>query len=260
MLIISGITIWCYFNDIKPGDAANTVIEKIKSFRPWFNNDQNNIINNNTGNNSTNIPTNVNSEIQLSDNPPVYSSKERLERVVKEKIRDIESQPVASSSRVLTSPSLENLNEQAESSWSESSSSTVSSPDSDITVTQASISSASNLIQDVWRNKFSKDLNDKINFIENSFNASDKNLDITNLIDYFAFIINEYNIESNTYNFMKSNSNFNDPELLNSSKESLYYFRQWIAEYQNKFFPSSNVTIEIGTINDSPKILSKNIV
>jgi hypothetical protein len=52
----------------------------------------------------------------MSDNPPVYSSRERLERVVKDRIREIDSQPVASSSRVLTSPSLENLNEQAESS------------------------------------------------------------------------------------------------------------------------------------------------
>jgi hypothetical protein len=244
MLIVSGITIWCYFNDIKPGDATNTVIDKIKSFLYSFNSDQNNIIDNNTGNNSTNIQTNVNSDIQLSDNT------------------------IKAKSRVLTSPSLDNLNEQAESSWNASaSSSNISSPDSDKTITQASISTASdslisgsNLIKNIWRNRLTTDVNDKINFIESCFNTSNKLGDEIKLSDYFAYIINEYNVEIDTYNFMKSNSGFNDKNLLDSTKESLYYFREWIAEYQNKIFPLSNVSIEIGTINDSPKLLNKNIV
>ncbi len=223
MLIVSGITIWCYFNDIKPGDATNTVIDKIKSFLYSFNSDQNNIIDNNTGNNSTNIQTNVNSDIQLSDN----------------------TNPIKGKSRVLTSPSLDNLNEQAESSWNASaSSSNISSPDSDKTITQASISTASdslisgsNLIKNIWRNRLTTDVNDKINFIESCFNTSNKLGDEIKLSDYFAYIINEYNVEIDTYNFMKSNTGFNDKNLLDSTKESLYYFREWIAEYQNKIFP-----------------------
>jgi len=76
-LIIASGVIWYYWNDIRPaaGDAGNTIIEKVRSFRSWFNNDPNNIIDNNPGNNPTNIPTNINppnEDIQLSDNtqPP----------------------------------------------------------------------------------------------------------------------------------------------------------------------------------------------
>jgi hypothetical protein len=59
---------------------------------------------------------------------------------------------------------------------------------------------------------------------------------------------------------MKNDSRFNNSDDLNKFKESIYYFRKWISEYKIKIFPNSNVTIEIGSIHDSPKILSKNIV
>ena len=101
----------------------------------------------------------------------------------------------------------------------------------------------------------------KINFIESCFN-SENNLNLENglkLSDYYAFIINEYNNEIQIYNFMKTSSIYNKEDL-NNMKESIYYFREWIAEYQTKIFPDSTVTIEIGSINDSPKILNKNIV
>jgi len=252
ILIISGI-VWYYWSDIRPaaGDAGNTIIEKIRSFRSWFNNDSNNIINNNPGNNQMDIQTNVNNnnEIQLSDNtqPPTYN------QTLKNKGKT-----------VLTSPSLENLNEQAESSWSEE----LSSPDSDKTITPASISksnassssllNASNLIiKNTWRARLSKEVNDKINFVESSL-MNENPLDIE-LADYFAYIINEYNSEIQVYNYIKSKPEDN-LEMLNGLKESLYYFREWIAKYQNKIFTSSNVTIEIGSINDSPKNLTKNIV
>jgi hypothetical protein len=48
--------------------------------------------------------------------------------------------------------------------------------------------------------------------------------------------------------------------MLNGMKENLYYFREWISEYQSKIFPTSNASIDIGTITDSPRKLSKNIV
>jgi hypothetical protein len=48
--------------------------------------------------------------------------------------------------------------------------------------------------------------------------------------------------------------------MLNGLKESIYYFREWISEYQSKIFTNSNVTIDIGTMTDSPKKLNKNIV
>lgn len=256
LVIISGI-IYYYWSDIRPaaGDAGNSVIEKIRSFRSWFNSDENNIINNNPGNNTTNIPTNVNQpneDIQLIDNtnPPNYESINKKGKTV------------------LTSPSLENLNEQAESSWN----SGVSSPgsdDSSTTVTPDSISSSSKITENTvfstllkhnWRNKFTKDINDKINFIENYLNSENTIEDNTiKLSDYFAYIINEYNIEIQTYNFMKTKSIYTNDDL-NNMKESIYYFREWICEYQAKIFPESTVSIEIGSINDSPKLLNKNIV
>lgn len=254
IVIISGVAVWCYYNDIKPGDASNAVVEKIRSFRSWFNNDSNNIIDNNTGNNQVNISTNINEDIQLTDN--------------------VISQPSNNNqSSVLTSPSLENLNEQAETSWSE-----ISSPDSDKTVTPASISesnassssassssssssllNASNLIKNNWRTKLSKECNDKINFIESTLNSDIDLEEGLKLSDYYAFIINEYNKEIEVYNYIKTEP-VNNLEMLNGLKESMFYFREWIAEYQNKIFKDSTVTLEIGSIKDSPKILSKNIV
>ena len=250
IVIISGVAVWCYYNDIKPGDASNAVLEKIRSFRSWLNNDSNNIINNNTGNNSMNIPTNINEDIQLTDNVITQPSNNNQ-------------------SSVLTSPSLENLNEQAESSWNEG----ISSPDSDKTVTPASISesnassssssssllNASNLIKNNWRSKLSKECNDKINFIESTLNSEIDLEEGLKLSDYYAFIINEYNKEIEVYNYIKTEP-VNNLEMLNGLKESMFYFREWIAEYQNKIFIDSTVTLEIGSIKDSPKILSKNIV
>ena len=215
IVIISGVAVWCYYNDIKPGDASNAVLEKIRSFRSWLNNDSNNIINNNTGNNSMNIPTNINTpveDIQLTDNVITQPSNNNQ-------------------SSVLTSPSLENLNEQAESSWSES-----SSPDSDKTVTPASISesnassssssssllNASNFIKNNWRSKLSKECNDKINFIESTLNSDIDLEEGLKLSDYYAFIINEYNKEIELYNYIKTEP-VNNLEMLNGLKESMFY-------------------------------------
>lgn len=262
IIIISGIIYYYYWSDIRPaaGDAGNTIIEKIRSFRSWFNNDSNNIINNNPENNSMNIPTNINQDIQLVDNTPANI------------------QPVESSSNVLTSPSLENLNEQAESTWGEGS----TSPGSDRTVTQASISGSSlniesnasstssgsstssistvsNFIKNNWRNRFTEETNDKINFVESTLNSEIDLEEGLKLSDYYAYIINEYNKEIILYNTLKSDLNPN-LQNLNMLKQSLYYFREWIAEYQTKIFPTSSVTIEVGNIQDSPKILTKNIV
>ena len=198
-----------------------------------------------------NISTNVNPDIQLVDNINTNTLSTNIQDEANQYFKD-NTQPVASSSNiksVLTSASLENLNEQAERSWSEGS----SSPDSDKTVTQASISesnassssssssllNASNLIRNTWRSRLSKDVNSKINFIESSL--IDDNLESKDsLADYFAFIINEYNLEIDLYNYMKSRENIDD---LNKMKESIYYFREWISENQSKIFPTSNVTI-----------------
>jgi len=58
---------------------------------------------------------------------------------------------------------------------------------------------------------------------------------------------------------MKNNSIYNTDDL-NKMKESIYYFREWIGEYQTKIFPTSSVTFEVGSINESPKNLTKNII
>ena len=58
---------------------------------------------------------------------------------------------------------------------------------------------------------------------------------------------------------MKTSSIFNITDI-NKQKESMYYFREWIAEYKDKILTDSNVSLEIGSIHDSPRILSKDIV
>lgn len=78
-----------------------------------------------------------------------------------------------------------------------------------------------------WKGRLTTKVIEKMNFIENCFN-SENELELKDglkLIDYYVFIINEYNFEVNTYKFMKTNPDFNDVETLNSMKESLYYFR-----------------------------------
>ena len=279
IIIISGI-VYYYWNDIRPaaGDAGNTIIDKIRSFRSWFNSDSSNINNNNTGDNQVNIPTNVNPDIQLIDNNQSTVSSSNIQDEANQYFKD-NNQPVVSSSNiktVLTSPSLENLNEQAETSWSEGS----SSPGSDKTITQASISSslniesnissssssssintistASNFIKQNWRKRFTEETNDKINFIESSLNSEIDLDEGLKLVDYYAFLINEYNKEIDLYNSFKSDTNQNIQDL-NIMRQSIYYFREWISEYHNKILPTSNVTIKIGSIQDSPKIISKNI-
>ena len=78
-----------------------------------------------------------------------------------------------------------------------------------------------------WKGRLTTKVIDKMNFIENCFN-SENELELKDglkLSDYYAFIINEYNFEVNTYKFMKTNPDFYDVETLNSMKESIYYFR-----------------------------------
>jgi hypothetical protein len=65
-----------------------------------------------------NIPTNVNPDIQLIDNNQSTVSSSNIQDEANQYFKD-NNQPVVSSSNiktVLTSPSLENLNEQAETS------------------------------------------------------------------------------------------------------------------------------------------------
>jgi len=281
-VIILSCLSWYYWDTLKSEGVS--ILEWIKSFRSGGNDDS-------TPTNINN-PSNINNPILRSWRSSVEDIKSKDISTIKSALRDkfyktievdnVENVQATSSNvkiedlnkakSVLTSPSLENLNEQAKSSWSEG----ISSPDSDKTVTPASISESnassssassssssssllnvSNFIQDNWRNRLSKEVNDKINFVENSFNNNEIDNNIT---DYFAYLVNEYNTEIGVYNFMKNNPSRYSIENINALKESIYYFREWISEYQSKIFPISSVTVEVGSIQDSPKILTKNIV
>jgi len=194
LIITTGI-VWYYWNDIRPGDAANTVIEKIRSFRSWFNNNENIINDNNPGNNTTNIPTNIspsNEDIQLSDNtnPPNYESINKKGKLP------------------LTSPSLESLNQHALESWSSSSShiinnldkspegSTTSSIDSNETIKPSLESSVIGLtsteliiinkVKNEWKELIPTSMLEKINYIESNIdsdNFSIKEVIFKNLAD-----------------------------------------------------------------------------
>ena len=273
-IIILSCLSWYYWDTLKY--EGESLLEWIKSFRSGGNDDDSTPTN-------INNPGNINNPILRSWRSSVEDIKSKDISTIKSSLRDkfyktIEGENVQATSSnvkiedlnkaksVLTSPSLEDLNNKAQDSWSE-----ISSPDSDKTVTPASISesnnasssasssllNASNFIKDNWRNRLSVEVNNKINFVESSFNNNEIDNNIT---DYFAYLVNEYNTEIGVYNFMKNNPSRYSIENINAVKESIYLFRDWISEYHTKIFPNSSVTIEIGNIQDSPKILSKNIV
>lgn len=181
LIITTGI-VWYYWNDIRPGDAANTIMDKIRSFRSWFSNNENIINDNNPGNNTTNIPTNIspsNEDIQLSDNtnPPNYESINKKGKLP------------------LTSPSLESLNQHALESWSSSSShiinnldkspegSTTSSIDSNETIKPSLESSVVGLtsteliiinkVKYEWKELIPTSMLEKINYIESNIDSDD---------------------------------------------------------------------------------------
>jgi 5'-deoxynucleotidase YfbR-like HD superfamily hydrolase len=265
IIIVSGV-IWYYWNDLKPGDGANTVIEKIKS---WFNNDLNNI---SDGNNQKNISTTIDQSI-TDNNPPESSQnqfKDILTKEVKERINQneeielIDSTITSKIKQVLNSPSLENLNNQVETSWNDSKPNSPDSVSSIETVKPvASTSTPYNdftLISDKlaetlfwqenWRKIIDENILKEIIFIENNIENQDISKDI---IDSFVNIIISHDEK---VQFFELKDRFNiSKEEIKTTREIIFQLRKWIFEYNVKINPNSN-NIILGINTDSPKSIA----
>lgn len=155
---------------------------------------------------------------------------------------------------VLTSPSLENLNNQAQESWSEGSSSPKSESSSS-TITPSKIESSSSpssesikleFISENWQKFISENASDKIKVIENIF--SDEN-EITKdqaniLADSLASLVTEYNEIIDIYKRPSYKG------LDRASKQAFYHFRQLLYSYHDKIWPTSENPIIIGSLTD----------
>ena len=266
---VTAIVSWYYLDEIKTGYGA--IIDYLSSFRssppddPTGSDSSGNTISNTMDNGSKlnvqdrikqffkdpddNIPDDAKSEIEIIDNTQPSSSK------------------LDKGKGVLTSPSLENLNNQAEERWSEGS----SSPKSDTSSTtitpskilESTIVSTSSIegvdyISRNWNLMFSTNVRDKIRIIENGINS---NLELTLsrrdlLAKHLGELMAEYDVQTIVFN--RNSNNFSNHDLINI-KESFYQFRSWIKKYSEIILVESNKSIDIGNINDDPKMIFDNI-
>ena len=255
-VIISGVVIWYYSEEVK--DGFLTSIEWIKNYfsRPPTD----------PGNNTTeNIRT---SSTQSSE----QSIKNRwrkyfeIEPVTKDNISDITSIPKSSEievidnssvsssfkidkgKKVLTSPSLETLNNNAEEAWSESSS--PKSDDSSSTITPEVINQAEILKANAWKMYLPTQTKSSIDFIENFFNDDKIEVNeesVGKLPEALANIIQTYDIELNIY---KSATSWEEKNKF-SMKQSLFNYNKWIRKYYALIFPDE-ILINLGDPNDEP--------
>jgi hypothetical protein len=218
--IITGITIviaslgWYYSDEI----IANThsIIEWIRSFRPGTP-DQGG---NNPNDSGTVTPTNIQESINTSPD---------IELIDKGK------------SRILTSPSLEDLNSKAKESWGESIS--PSSPDSVYSSSSSDTITPSNLtpleieilnkVEKEWKNLCPIITKNKIEFIENNINRI-SNLEFKKqIIKYLA------DIEIDNWDFIKRTklikNRITEIELLQMMLIQ-EHLNKWITKYNNEIF------------------------
>nr|YP_009504233.1 hypothetical protein [Lactifluus hygrophoroides]AWX52958.1 hypothetical protein [Lactifluus hygrophoroides] len=190
---------------------------------------------------------------------------------------------------VLTSPSLENLNSTAEQSWSESGTSSPKSTTSTETIKpidpktiteQVPSSSSTNqnvdnvikssgsikqilnitelknpITNDNFENYLNEDIRDNINFIESAFgdeviNKNDALLCVDKIVKlnfYYDEIVNYYNKNCSLLNIQK----------VQKLKELTFYMRQWLVDYNSRLYPDIEFYINLGTIEDNPKLIAK---
>jgi hypothetical protein len=174
------------------------------------------------------------SEIELLDNIQASSSK------------------IDKGKGVLTSPSLENLNNQAQESWG-SRSNSPSSESSSSTITPSKIESSSSLssesiklefINENWQKFISENASDKIKIIENIFGDENEiTKDQANILaESLAYLVREYNETVDIYK--------KPVYKALPSKQAFYHFRQLLYSYHDKILPTSENPIIIGTLTD----------
>ncbi len=255
IIIISGVIIvsslsYYYFDEIK--DSLGTSIEWIKNYfsRPPSNS---------SNSNSENIPTHSTENFQskldkyfkLPESNEIANSAREIELIDKGK------------SKVLTSPSLDNLNSKAEEAWNDSNSdsSTITPEkfkDSSSSVIDSSSSSsctpfASPFITKNWKVLITNNLDD-FDFIQNTF-SSEKVLTkeaAHKLVESLANIMVLYDDHITSFNRVIE---FKTEAQINGYKQTMYHFREWISNYYKMIFPLAENKIEIGSMFDEPNTI-----
>lgn len=260
-LIITASLCWYYSDEIRTG--AMSVYDWINTFRPGGGTNGGD---NNPGINNATV-VDPNQPIELIDN-------------------------TKGKSKVLSpSQSIDDLNNQAKLTWADFTKApdSPSSTDSNITITPESskikdpttIASSSKLTLDTtasvpksdqpgsalgeaaekfwsdwvkkhWKESIPNEIKNHMNYIENIID-SDTLTDQEHFqaISYFYRIIRDFNEEVKISNIVLEN----DPKNYEAMKQTTYYFREWIVNYNEKVLAQKAINIELGTINDSPKLI-----
>lgn len=277
ILIISGVVIvsglsWYYSNEI------GTSIEWIKNYLfrpssdPGTNSTKGNILNS-TQSSRDNFKTKFLRIISRNDEDLEIInilSEENNEIDIKGKGK-LTEEDIQDMKELFTSPSLDDLNEKAKDSWSESSSLSPKSDSSSSTVTptnykpESSKSDSSSstttpdnftliankIISKDWKLMLLEETKTNVKFIEETFN-SDNLLNIEEadkLFDNLANVILSYDEQVKLY---ENSHTLNwSLEEMNMFKISLYDYKKWIAKYHKMILPNEEI-LEIGSITDQP--------
>jgi hypothetical protein len=268
ILIISGVVIvsslsWYYSNEIKEG--FGTSIEWIKNYLfgpssdPGTDSTKGDILNSTKSSkdnfkerflkiiSSDNESNSKISEIDLK-------GKGKLEYIETVDFEDIELENKGKS--ILTSPSLESLNNRASDAWSESRSPQSDSSSSTITPENYKNESFEQIqvISKIWRGLIPEESKISVSYIESVFSSKEElTLETSNkLVKELTDVIWNYDKQVELYNIENA---FNLQER-EQYKLGLYQFKKWISEYYSKILPNE-LPIEIGNIKDDPVKLSK---
>lgn len=150
---------------------------------------------------------------------------------------------------VLTSPSLEDLNNKAQDSWSDDSSSTIT-PDNFNKTEEIT----EQVISKIWKLGVPTNTNNNINYIEAVF-SSDKEIDTTRanlLIKKLVDTVAEYDGQVELINSEYVQTWTIEEKIKFTHK--LYHFRKWISKYHQLIMPTSEI-LEVGEIDDKPELL-----
>jgi hypothetical protein len=274
-LLIASCLVWVYFDEIKTG--GDSFVEWVKSFWP--------------GNNPDNDPggkARMKEKWEKAFND-MKSVDEEMDKLKKRIISDPSSSHIKTESSIdkyfpetsMTSPSLENLNEQAKESWSRTSSPTSSTSSNEtIKPISESFTSSSNetvkamtestdstqlvheklaqaaFYQTNWKNLIDPDTKGKIKIVEKLIRSKKpESLDSTrelafNFVDilhtynsYVKEIIDNKNIESQAVN-------------VETMREISFQLRKWIIGNYTHIYGNKVNTIPIGSFKEIPDFIN----
>jgi len=258
-LSLTTLISWYYFEEIKTGYVS--IMDWINSFRPTPPDSSTGSNTNSSTGNNTNSSTTSN-RLDIQQRLGIYF-KEPAADITKDIELVDSTQPVAADSiidkgkGVLTSPSLESLNNNATNSWAEGSSSPKSDSSSS-TITPSNLAESSKLSESVlaipyitnnWKELLPKDFIKRIKIIDDIW-SSEKDITLEES-DVIITALAQLQVD---YNFFVEIFNSNLPSLetgnINSTKQIFYHLRVYLHKYNNNFLPLKPKNIIIGNLDD----------